>query len=144
MSDNMGLISKVYFPRLVLPIAAMARELFDGMLMMAILLVLALAYGFEPTVRLLALPLVLLAAGLLAMAAGLWFTALLVKFRDIRPLLTLVLQAGMYATPIIYRVHLVPDRFRFVYQPNPMLWVVEFSRWALLGTEVAIPSALDW
>src|SRR3546814_13896960 len=110
MSDNMGLISKVYFPRLVLPIAAMARELFDGMLMMAILLVLALAYGFEPTVRLLALPLVLLAAGLLAMAAGLWFTALLVKFRDIRPLLTLVLQAGMYATPIIYSVNLVPER----------------------------------
>src|SRR3546814_11946102 len=110
MSDNMGLISKVYFPRLVLPIAAMARELFDGMLMMAILLVLALAYGFEPTVRLLVLPLVILAAGLLAMAAGLWFTALLVKFRDIRPLLTLVLQAGMYETPIIYSVNLGPEQ----------------------------------
>src|SRR3546814_16990258 len=64
LSDNMGLISKVSFPRLVLPIAAMARELFDGMLMMAILLVLALAYGFAPTVRLLVLPLVLLADGL--------------------------------------------------------------------------------
>src|SRR3546814_1989688 len=144
MSDNMGLISKVYFPRLVLPIAAMARELFDGMLMMAILLVLALAYGFSDLVRLLALPLVLLAAGLLARAAGLWFTALLVKFRDIRPLLTLVLQAGMYATPIIYSVNLVPERFRFVYQLNPMLWVVEFSRWALLGKEVAVTSALYW
>src|SRR3546814_10125722 len=122
----------------------MARELFEGMWMRAIRLVLALAYGFEPTVRLLALPLVLLATGLLAMAAGLWFTALLVKFRDIRPLLTLVLQAGMYATPIIYSVNLVPERFRFVYQPNPMLWVVEFSRWALLGKEVAVTSDLYW
>src|SRR3546814_4372559 len=128
MSDNMGLISKVYFPRLVLPIAAMARELFDGMLMMAILLVLALAYGFEPTVRLLVLPLVLLAAGLLALAAGLWFTALLVTFRHIRLLLTLVLQAGMYATPIISSVNLVLVRFRFVYQLNPLLWLVDISR----------------
>lgn len=142
--DNMGLISKVYFPRLILPIAAMARELFDGMLMMVILVLLAVTYGFDPTVRLLALPLVLLTAALLAMAIGLWFAALLVKFRDIRPLLTLALQAGMYATPIIYSVNLVPEPFRFAYQLNPMLWVVEFSRWALLGKEVAVTSALYW
>jgi lipopolysaccharide transport system permease protein len=142
--ENMGLISKVYFPRLILPIAAMARELFDGMLMMVVLLLLAAAYGFEPTLRHLALPLILMAAALLAMAIGLWFAALLVKFRDIRPLLTLALQAGMYATPIIYSINLVPERFRFAYELHPMLWVVEFSRWALLGKEVTVTSALYW
>ena len=140
--ENIGLISKVYFPRLILPIAAMVRELFDGMLMLAILLLVAAAYGFEPNTRFLALPLIFLAAGLVAVAIGLWFAALLVKFRDIRPLLTLLLQAGMYATPIIYSVNLVPESIRFVYQLNPMLWVVEFSRWALLGKDVAVTPAL--
>ncbi|WP_337996703.1 ABC transporter permease [Oleispirillum naphthae] len=140
--DNMGLISKVYFPRLILPVAAVARELFDGLLMMAILLLLAFAYGYPPTPRMLALPLILAFSALLALAVGLWFAAFLVKFRDIRPILGLCLQAGMYATPIVYSASLVPDRFRPIYDLNPMLWVVEFSRWALLGKEVALSPAL--
>lgn len=142
--DNMGLISKVYFPRLILPIAAVARELFDGMMMMVILLALALAYGFEPSYRFLALPLILFCAAILAFAIGLWFSALLVKFRDVRPMLTLALQGGMYATPIVYSATLVPERFRFAYELNPMLWIVEYSRWALLGKEIVVSTALYW
>ena len=142
--DNMGLISKVYFPRLILPIAAVARELFDGFLMMAILLLLAFAYGYPPSPRMLALPLILACSALLSLAVGLWFAAFLVKFRDIRPILSLCLQAGMYATPIVYSATLVPDRFRPFYDLNPMLWVVEYSRWALLGKEVSPSPALFW
>lgn len=144
LQENMGLISKVYFPRLILPLAAMARELFDAMLMIVLLLILALAYGFNPTPRLFLLPLIMLYAAILALALGLWMATLIVKFRDIRPMLSLALQGGMYATPIVYSANLIPERFRFAYELNPMFWVVEFSRWALLGKEVVISTALYW
>lgn len=144
LQENMGLISKVYFPRLILPLAAMARELFDALLMIVLLLVLAMAYGFNPSPRLLALPLIFLCAAMLALALGLWMATLIVKFRDIRPMLSLALQGGMYATPIVYSADLVPERFRFAYELNPLFWVVEFSRWALLGKEIVISHALYW
>lgn len=144
LQDNMGLISKVYFPRLILPLAAMARELFDAILMILILVALAMFYGFAPTPRLLALPLILVFAAVLALSLGLWLATLIVKFRDIRPMLTLVLQGGMYATPIVYSASLVPEQLRFYYELNPMYWAVEFSRWALLGKEVVVSSALYW
>ncbi len=142
--DNIGLVSKVYFPRLILPIASVARELFDGLLMVAILLLLAFIYGFPPSPRMLALPLILICAAVLSLAIGLWFAAFLVKFRDIRPILTLALQAGMYVTPIVYSVNLVPERFRSLYDLNPMFWIVEFSRWALLGKTIVLSPALFW
>jgi lipopolysaccharide transport system permease protein len=144
LQENMTLISKVYFPRLILPLASVARELFDALLMIVLLLALALAYGFNPNPRLLALPLIMVCAALLALALGLWMATLIVKFRDIRPMLGLALQAWMYATPIVYSGDLVPERFRFAYELNPMFWVVEFSRWALLGKSVVVSSALYW
>jgi len=144
LQENMGLISKVYFPRLILPLAAVSRELFDALLMIILLLVLAMAYGFTPTLRVLALPLILICSAMLALAIGLWLATLMVKFRDIRPILGLALQGGMYATPVVYSADLVPERFRFAYELNPMYWAVEFSRWALFGKEVVINSALSW
>ena len=144
LQENMGLISKVYFPRLILPLAAVARELFDAMLMIILLLVLAWAYGIPPTLKLLALPFILIYSAILALSIGLWLATLMVKFRDIRPILSLALQAGMYATPIVYSAELVPERFRFAYELNPMYWAVEFSRWALFGKEVTINAALAW
>lgn len=144
LQDNMGLISKVYFPRLILPLAAIARELFDAILMIVILVALAIFYGFIPSARLLVLPFILCFAGLCALALGLWLTTLIIKFRDIRPMLNLLLQGGMYATPIVYSANLVPERWRFYYELNPMYWVVEFSRWALLGKEIVVSTALYW
>jgi lipopolysaccharide transport system permease protein len=130
--DNLSLISKVYFPRLILPLAAVGRELADSLLMLMLLLVVAAAYGFLPTPRMAILPLVFLYAALIALACGLCLASLAVKFRDVRPVLSLLLQAGMFATPIVYSAKLVPEWLRFAYELNPMLWVVELSRWALL------------
>jgi lipopolysaccharide transport system permease protein len=144
LQENMGLISKVYFPRLILPLAAVLRELFDAMLMIVLLLALAMAYGFPPTPRLLVLPVILMCSAMLALAVGLWMATLIVKFRDVRPILSLALQAGMYATPVVYSADLVPERFRFAYELNPMFWAVEFSRWALFGKEIVVSSALGW
>jgi len=142
--DNIGLISKVYFPRLILPLAATGREMFDNVVMLLVLLVLSVAYGYIPSSKALLLPLILFCAAVFALACGLWVASLMVKFRDVRPMLSLGLQAGMYATPIVYSAQLVPERFRAFYELNPMFWVVEFSRWALLGKTVEITSSFYW
>ena len=112
--------------------------------MLLVLLILSIAYGYTPSAKLLLLPLILIGAALFALACGLWFASLMVKFRDVRPMLSLALQAGMYATPIVYSVNLVPERFRPIYELNPMYWAVEFSRWALLGRPLEINSSLYW
>ena len=144
LQENMALISKVYFPRLILPIAATVRELFDSLLMIMLLILLAQFYGFNLSWRLLAIPLVFILAAGIALSLGLWMAAIIVKFRDIRPLLNLALQAGMYMTPIVYSVEMVPERFRSVYELNPMYWIVEFSRWAMIGKDLVMSVALYW
>jgi lipopolysaccharide transport system permease protein len=144
LQDNMGLISKVYFPRLLLPLAAAAKELFDSSILLAMLLVVSVSYGFWPSLQALWILPILLFAALLGIGIGLWFCAIMVKFRDMRPMLTLILQAGMYATPIVYAAEMVPERFLSIYMLNPMYWVVELSRWALLGKAVAITPQFYW
>lgn len=144
LQDNMGLISKVYFPRLILPLAASTKELFDIAIMLALLLVVAMVYGYFPGIKVVLIVPLLLFAALLSLGMGLWLASLMVRFRDIRPMLGLILQAGMYATPILYSPTLVPERFQFFYQLNPMYWVVELSRWALLDQVVMISSSFYW
>ena len=136
--DNIGVISKVEFPRLILPIVATLREAFDSTMMIFILVALAAAYGYPPTLKLVAVPLLLGYAAVSALMVGLWLSAAMVPFRDVRPILTLLLQAGMYATPILYPPTLVPKSILPYYQINPMYWCVEFFRWMLLGHEVTL------
>jgi lipopolysaccharide transport system permease protein len=144
LQDNMGLISKVYFPRLILPIAATLKEIFDSAVMVALLLIVAVLYGYTPGPKAILIAPLLVYAALLSLAIGLWLASVMVRFRDVRPMLGLVLQAGMYATPIIYAAELVPERFAFFYQLNPMYWVVELSRWALLDKVVALTEPFYW
>ena len=144
LQDNMGLISKVYFPRLILPLAASIKELFDMAVMACLLLIVAMVYGYFPGLKGLFIVPLLLYAALLSLGLGLWLASLMVRFRDIRPMLALILQAGMYATPILYSPALVPERFQFAYQLNPMFWVVELSRWALLDKSVIITDPFYW
>ena len=144
LQDNMGLISKVYFPRLILPLAASMKELFDITVMVGLLLVVAMVYGYLPGLKVVLIVPLLLFAALLSLGLGLWLASLMVRFRDIRPMLGLILQAGMYATPILYSPALVPERFQFAYQLNPMYWVVELSRWALLDKSVIITAPFYW
>ncbi len=139
--DNMGVISKVEIPRLILPIVAVLREGFDSTIMVLILFVLAAAYGYFPTINLLVVPFLFVYTLIAALVVGLWLAAIMVPFRDVRPLLSLALQAGMYATPIVYPPTLVPPSILPYYQLNPMYWCVEFFRWVLLRREVTLTSS---
>jgi lipopolysaccharide transport system permease protein len=144
LQDNMTLISKVYFPRLVLAFASCVKELFDIALLIIPLLIVSAFYGRPPGVKALALVPLLLFASALGLGIGLWLASLMVRFRDIRPMLGLALQAGMYATPIVYSPALVPESIRFIYQMNPMYWITELSRWALLDKAVEITAPFYW
>ena len=144
LQDNMGMISKVYFPRLILPLAATVKEAFDSLVMLGLLLIVSVVYGYFPGPRVIVIIPVLVFAALLSLGIGLWLASVMVRFRDIRPMLGLILQAGMYATPIVYAADLVPERFRFFYQFNPMYWVVELSRWALLDKPIVMTVSFYW
>ncbi len=144
LQDNMTLISKVYFPRLILAFAASVKELFDIALLLLPLLILSAFYGHPPGLKALALIPLLLFASALGIGIGLWLASLMVRFRDIRPMLGLALQAGMYATPIVYPPSLVPESIRFFYQLNPMYWITELARWMLLDKQVAITAPFYW
>jgi lipopolysaccharide transport system permease protein len=138
LQEHMGLISKVYFPRILLPFASVFRDVYDSIIIIAILIMMGLAYGYPPTWRLLFLPLVLAYVTVLSLAIGLWVAGLMVEYRDLRPFITIVMQLGFYFSPILFPPAMVPDRFFFVYQLNPMYWGIEFSRWAFLGQPVTI------
>ncbi len=142
LQDNLPLISKVYFPRLILPVAAVLRELFDTTLQFFILLAMALAFGYAPTWKILLLgPLALLAISFVAMGLGLLVAAFIVKYRDIRPALGIVLQAGLYLSPVLYAASIVPASILPFYQLNPMYWALEFFRWLLLDQPLVLTAA---
>ena len=134
LRSRMSIISKVYFPRMVVPIAAVLAGLLDLAVGFLVLGGLMAYYGFAPTWAALALPLYLLLAIATALAFGLWTSALEVRFRDFRIVLTFGLQAWMYLTPVAYTASLIPDRYQVLYQLNPLYWVIEGFRWGLLGT----------
>ncbi len=131
---NAHLISKVYFPRLIVPLSALAVALVD----MGIVLVLsgpfAILFGVLPTWRLLFLPVFIVAALLIALGAGLWITALTVKYRDFRFITPFLLQIGMFVTPVGYRTDTLPN-WRDILALNPLTGVVNGFRWCLLGTD---------
>jgi lipopolysaccharide transport system permease protein len=132
--SNQNLITKVYFPRLVMPIVGTLSGLLDFAISFCLLLVMILGYGFIPKVTLLLVPLFLLLSALTALSVGLWLAALQARFRDVGFMLSYILQAWMYATPVVYASTVIPDRWQFFYRLNPMTTVVEGFRWALLGT----------
>jgi lipopolysaccharide transport system permease protein len=136
--ENMGLISKVYFPRLLLPVAGITREAFDSIIVFVLLVILAWFFGYPPGWKLLLAPLVLLYVAINALTVGLWLACAMVPFRDLRPLLALLLQAGMYATPVVYPPSLVPARALQYYQLNPMYWPIEIFRWLLLDQPLVL------
>jgi lipopolysaccharide transport system permease protein len=127
------LVSKVFFPRLILPIAGTISGVIDFFISLALFLGLMVWYGFAVTWWLLALPLFLMLALLTALAVGLWVSALNVRYRDIGYVVPFIAQIWMFASPIIYPVSMIPDKYRSLYSLNPMVGVIEGFRWALLG-----------
>ncbi|MFL6198019.1 MAG: ABC transporter permease [Thermoanaerobaculia bacterium] len=129
-----NLITKVYFPRLAIPIATVLAGLVDFALAFLVLLVLMLVYGIVPGPEVLALAPLLLLALVTALGAGLWLSALNVQFRDVRYIVPFLTQLWLFLTPIAYPSSLLGEPWRTVYGLNPMAGVVEGFRWALLGT----------
>jgi homopolymeric O-antigen transport system permease protein len=140
---NERLITKVYFPRLVVPIAAVLGGLVDFAIAFVILLLLMLYYGIVPTWATVTLPVFILLAIMTAMGVGLWLSALNVQYRDVRYTINFLIQFWLFATPVAYPSSLVPERWRALYGLNPMAGVVEGFRWALLG-KTDPPGALLW
>jgi len=128
------LISKVYFPRLIIPIAGVLGGLVDMAIVMLMLFALMLYYGLVPTLAVLTLPLFVLMAIGTALGVSLWFSALNVQYRDVNYLVPFIAQFWLYATPVVYPSSLIPEKWRVIYGLNPMAGVVEGFRWALFGT----------
>jgi lipopolysaccharide transport system permease protein len=128
------LVAKVYFPRLVIPIAATLTPLLDAAIAFATLLAFQAWYGVLPTSNVWLLPGFALLAVVTALGAGVWLAALNVEYRDVRYVLPFLIQIWMFLTPIAYPASLVPERWRLLYGINPMATVVEGFRWALLGS----------
>ena len=130
---NQHLITKVYFPRLVIPIAAVLGGVMDFLIAFGILLLLMLYYGIVPGWAVVTLPGFLLLALMTALAVGLWLSALNAKYRDVRYTINFLVQFWLFATPVVYPSSLIPEKWRPFYGLNPMAGVVEGFRWALLG-----------
>jgi lipopolysaccharide transport system permease protein len=129
-----NMITKVYFPRLVIPISAVLSGLVDFVIAFFLLLAMMLYYGISLTSNVLWIPLLLLLALVTALGVGFWLSALNVEFRDVRYVLPFVVQLWLFATPIAYPSTLLSEPWRAIYGINPMVGVVEGFRWALLGT----------
>ena len=131
---NAHLITKVYFPRLLVPGSAVVSGLLDFFLAFAMLIGMQIHYGIPLSMNVLWLPAFLMLAMVAALGVGLWLAALNVEYRDVRYVVPFLVQVWMFATPIAYPSSLLPSRWRTIYGLNPMAGVVEGFRWALLGT----------
>ena len=134
---NAGMISKVYFPRLVIPASAVIVSFVDFLISSVILAGLMIWYGYVPTLSILALPLFIVFAFAAAMGAGLWIAALNVKYRDFRIIVPFIVQFGLYISPVGFSSSIVPDQWRLLYSLNPMAGVIDGFRWAILGSSTA-------
>jgi lipopolysaccharide transport system permease protein len=131
--SNANMISKVYFPRLVVPASAVIVSFVDFLISGIILVGLMLWYGFATDWRIVTLPLFILIAFAVAMGAGLWIAALNVKYRDFRYIIPFVVQFGLYVSPVGFSSTIVPEQWRLLYSLNPMVGVIDGFRWAILG-----------
>lgn len=127
------LISKVYFPRLIIPIAGVLGGLVDMIIVLALLFVMIILFGIAPTPGIVLLPFFILLAICTALGVSLWLSALNVQYRDVNYLVPFIVQIWLYATPVVYPSSLIPAEWRVLYGLNPMAGVVEGFRWALFG-----------
>jgi lipopolysaccharide transport system permease protein len=130
---NRHLITKVYFPRLAIPVSAVLPGLVDFGIAFVVLLAMMVYYRISPTAAVLTLPLFILLAVAAALAVGLWLSALNIQYRDVGYTIPFLTQFWLFATPIVYPSSLIPEQWRALYGLNPMAGVVEGFRWALLG-----------
>jgi len=134
MVSNAGIMTKVYFPRLIMPISGILSPLVDFCIAFVILIFMMAYYGFVPTIAIVLLPLFILLALMTSLAVGLWLSALNTKYRDFQYTLPFIIQLWLFASPVVYPASMLPESWQFIYALNPMVGVIEGFRWALLGT----------
>jgi lipopolysaccharide transport system permease protein len=144
ISGSAHLISKVYFPRLIVPMAAIGVTLVDFAINFAILMALGIWYRFVPGWQIILLPAFVALALLASLGPGLWLTALNVKYRDIRYIIPFLIQFGLYASPVGYSSSIVPEQWRLLYALNPVVGVIDGFRWCILGgqSQIYLPGLL--
>ena len=131
-----NLITKIYFPRLVIPVASPLSSLVDFFISLVVLVGLMIFYKIELTPRIIYLPFMIAFAVLASLSVSLWLSSLNVRYRDIQHTIPFIIQFWQYATPIAYSISIIPEEWRMLYGLNPMVGVVEGFRWALLGKTV--------
>jgi lipopolysaccharide transport system permease protein len=136
--NNANLVSKVYFPRLIVPTSAVIVSFVDFLVAGMILLALMAWYNFVPDWRILTLPIFILIAFVAAIGAGLWLAALNVQYRDFRFIVPFIVQFGLYISPVGFSSSIVPEQWRLLYSINPMVAVIDGFRWAILGGQTSI------
>ena len=135
---NANLISKVYFPRLIVPTAAVVVSFIDFLISFSILVLVMLWYQFMPGWQILTLPFFVLMAFLAALGPGLWITSLNVKYRDFRYVIPFIVSMGLYVSPVGFSSSVIPEQWRLLYSLNPVVGVIDGFRWAILGGEAQI------
>ena len=130
---NSNLISKVYFPRLIIPTSSIIVNLVDFLISFGLLILLMIFYQFIPSWQIIFLPLFLLLAFLASFGIGLYLTALNVKYRDFRYIVPFIVQFGLYVSPVGFSSSVIPEKWRLLYSLNPMVGVIDGFRWAILG-----------
>jgi len=136
--SNASMISKVYFPRLIVPTSAVIVGLVDFLISFGLLALIMAWYQFVPSWRIAALPFFLLLGLVTALGAGVWLAALNVKYRDFRYIVPFMIQFGLYISPVGFSSSVIPEKWRLLYSLNPMVGVIDGFRWALLGKESAL------
>lgn len=137
-----NLITKVYFPRLLIPTAAALGGALDFVVGLVLLFAMCVWYGVVPTVALLAFPIFVLLAFVTALGAGLWLAAVNARYRDVGHVVPFLIQIWLYASPVAYSSRLIPEQWRVVYAMNPIVGVLEGFRWTLLGIPLDRPATL--
>ena len=140
--SNQSMITKVYFPRILMPLASVLSGLVDFAIAFIVLLGLMIYYHITPTWAVLYLPLFTLLALITALSVGLWLSAFNVRYRDFKYVVPFLLQFWMYATPVAYPSSLIPEKWRLLFGLNPMAGVVDGFRWALLGQQAEVAPLL--
>ena len=131
--SNANLISKVYFPRLIIPVATVVTAFVDFAISFVILFGMMIYYQFLPGWNILLLPLFIILALLASLGPGLWITAINVKYRDFRYVIPFITQFGLYVSPVGFSSNIVPEQWRLLYSLNPMVGVIDGFRWCILG-----------
>jgi len=130
---NSNLLSKVYFPRLIVPVSSVVVCLVDFACSISVLALVMLYFSFIPNITILAVPFLAVLAAALSLSFGIWLSALTVKYRDFRYLVPFLLQLGLYISPVGYTSDLVPAKWKNIYDLNPMVGIIEAFRWSILG-----------